>query len=107
MVQRGAALSPTDAAARPLPLRRVYFLEAGDGPVRIIPFPGAEAAGLLLRNLYGLRIAGADDRLSGLFALCQELFRHIRMYRVIRPMDYARLPEVLSIWREHALADRP
>ncbi len=45
MVQRGAALSPTDAAARPLPLRRVYFLEAGDGPVRIIPFPGAEPAG--------------------------------------------------------------
>jgi hypothetical protein len=80
-------------SGEPLPLRRLYLLEAGDGPVAIERLGRAAAVGAVLRHLY--RLDGLDrERLSRELSFLDALVTVVPVATLAYRRDFAELPAV-------------
>lgn len=79
--------------AQPLPLRRLYLLERGadDDAVRIEPVRGHEAITLIQANTYRRGLVHRLGRAGEHLRQCGRIAQGVRVYRLSRPWDLARL----------------
>ena len=91
-------LSP-DSPRDPAPLSCLYVLQDD-------PFPGVELLGpeeallFLMKHAYAMALL-PDDELESHFAQCVRLAKWVRVFRLSRPRDFGRLPEVIRLVEEH------
>lgn len=87
------ALRPVEQfATRALPLGRIYFLDEG-AEFHIESITGGERFTTLLSQAYAPRFLGSSASTTEYFDKCQQLTRHVPLYRLTRPMDFSRMGE--------------
>ena len=79
-----------------LPLKQIYVLDEADEP-EIARLSLRDAYMNVFRHQYAPRFLGQTGEDIRLFKQCQALTRHIPVYRLSRPKEFSRLPEVLAL----------
>ena len=85
----------------PVPLRRIYTLEFGDG-VAIEPLSGADAAKAVLREtIYRPRFLEAMGKLPEQAVYAAQIAASAEVYRLTRPRDFEKLDEICERVTDH------
>lgn len=85
-----------------LPLKQIYVLEEADEP-HIERLSSKEAYMNVFRHQYAPRFLGQTGEDIRLFRQCQALAQQIPVYRLSRPKEFSRLPEVLSLLENNVM----
>ena len=87
---------PEGFSVEPLPLKRVYLLEKGEG-IELLPLSRPEAIIALLRYTYTLLSLKAGVNQQQHFRHSARLAREVPFRRLIRPLDLKELPEIVRM----------
>jgi hypothetical protein len=93
--------NPCAAPDRPAPLAEIILLDRGDGPAQLAEVKGLEAMALVAENAYRPEYVPLLGRDAAHFRLAAELSGAVRVLRLTRPWDAARMPETLDCLTAH------
>lgn len=83
----------------PVPLRCLYSLEDG-ASIRADLLEAEDALMKLSENSYGVRLLSGQE-MGDNFLQCSQLVRSVPIFRLQRPRDFKRLPDVVRFVEEH------
>jgi hypothetical protein len=90
-------VGPLQVASGPVPLRRVYLIRDGDGPVRTERLAGLEGVAALLEETYFLGYAVGLGLTQQCFRLAGSVAQTVQISRLVRPHGIEHLSEVVEL----------
>lgn len=94
-------VEPDAVAPEPVAVAAVYLLAAGETEVRIERPNLADAALLIRRNAYRPRLVERLGRKQDYLRAAAGILAAGGIFRLVRPMDFARMPETVSELEKH------
>lgn len=82
------------------PLRAVYILEQGN-EIGITPLAFDQAATMLIEHTFRRHLLRGADQHRNHLSVCMRMARECPVYRLVRPFDLKKLPDVVHAVEEH------